>query len=45
MTSEHKQAVLETLRRLSQSASEVEITSRRIAEALEVIYRKLADAD
>lgn len=43
MTSEQKQAVLETLRKLSQSASEVEITSRRIAEALEVMHRKIED--
>jgi DNA-binding protein len=45
MTSEQKNTVLATLRRLSQSASEVEITSRRIAEALEIMRQKLADAD
>jgi hypothetical protein len=41
MTTEQKNTVLATLRRLSQSASEVEITSRRIAEALEVMRQKL----
>ena len=41
MTSEQKQAVLATLRRLSQSAYEVEITARRIAEALETMRQKL----
>ena len=41
MTSEQKRAVLETLRRLSQSAYEVEVTSRRIAEALEIMRQKL----
>lgn len=45
MTSEQKRAVLATLRRLSQSASEVEITSRRIAEALEIMRQKIEDAD
>ena len=41
MTSEQKQAVLETLRRLSLTAYEIEVKSRRMHEALEVIYRKL----
>ena len=41
MTSEQKQAILETLRRLSLTAYEIEVKSRRMHEALEVIYRKL----
>lgn len=41
MNAEQKQAVLETLRRLSLTAYEIEVKSRRMHEALEVIYRKL----
>ncbi len=41
MTREQKSAVLATLRRLSLTAYEIEVKSRRMHEALEVIYRKL----
>jgi hypothetical protein len=43
MTSEQKRAVLETLRRLSLTAYEIEVKSRRMHEALELIYRKIED--
>ena len=43
MTSEQKQAVLETLRKLSLAAFEVEVKARRMHEALEEVYRQLED--
>ena len=43
MTSEQKTTALEALRRLSLTAYEIEVKSRRMHEALEVIYRKIED--
>jgi len=45
MTSEQKQAVLETLRKLSITAFEIEVAVRRMYEVLEAMRQKLADAD
>lgn len=43
MTTEQKQAVLETFRKLSLAAFEVEVKARRMHEALEEVYRQLED--
>jgi len=43
MNAEQKQAVLETLRRLSLTAFEVEVKARRMHEVLESTYRKIED--
>ena len=45
MNAEQKRAVLETLRRLSLTAYEIEHKARRMHEVLEEAYKQIADAD
>ena len=45
MNAEQKQAVMETLRRLSLTAYEIEVKARRMHEILEEAYKQLEATD